>query len=158
MLTDVKTDCGAISAVNFESGGSSGDHSRSTTDKNDCRGLYDAVLNSDVDTRNGQESNTVASSGSEDEALAELVKEYETDDVVGTELQNEQLAKPVNKLFRFNETQIQMHLPKGTVFGNEELKNIDNEIKELLNKGVIVKTKSCPGEFISNIFATLKKR
>ena len=71
----------------------------STTDKNDCQGLYDAVLNSDVDTRNGHKGNAVAGSGSEDETLAELAKEYETDDVVGTELQNEQLAKPVNKLF-----------------------------------------------------------
>ena len=58
---------------------------------------------------------------------------------------------------KFNETPVQMHLPKGTVFGNEELKNIDNEIKKLLNKGVIVTTKSCPGEFISNIFARPEK-
>ena len=52
---------------------------------------------------------------------------------------------------------VQMHLPKGTVFGNEKLKNIDDKIKKLLNKEVIVKTKSCPEEFISNIFTRLKK-
>ena len=55
----------------------------STTDK-DCQGLYEAVLNDECDrenpTENGQEANT---SESEDEALGEFVKEYETDDTVG---------------------------------------------------------------------------
>lgn len=73
----------------------------STTDKTDCQGLYDAVLNDECDrenpTENGQEGNT---SESEGEALAEFVKKYETDDAVGKGLNNGQLAKPVNKMFR----------------------------------------------------------
>ena len=73
----------------------------STTSKTDCQGLYDAVLNDECDrenpTENGQEGNT---SESEDEALAEFVKEYETDDAVGKGLNNGQLAKLVNKMFR----------------------------------------------------------
>ena len=73
----------------------------STTDKTDCQGLYDAVLNNECDRENpienGQEGNT---SESEDEALAEFVKEYETGDVVGKGLNNGQLAKLVNKMFR----------------------------------------------------------
>ena len=50
-------------------------------------------------TENGQEGNT---SESEDEAIAEFVKEYETDEFVGKGLNNRQLAKLVNKIFRFN--------------------------------------------------------
>lgn len=72
-----------------ESGETSGAHSTSTTDKTDCQGLYDAVLNSELNG-NEEEGSIAASGGCKDEALAELVKEYKTDDVVGTQLQNEQ--------------------------------------------------------------------
>ena len=89
------------SAVQEELGESSGENSMSTTDKTDCQGLYDAVLNDECDrenpTENGQEGNT---SESEDEALAEFVKEYQTDDAVGKGLNNGQLAKLVNKMVR----------------------------------------------------------
>ena len=89
------------SAVEEELGESSGEKSMSTTDKTDCQGLNDAVLNDECDrenlTDNGQEGNT---SEGEDEALAEFVKEYETDDAVGKVLNNGQLAKLVNKMFR----------------------------------------------------------
>ena len=89
------------SAVQEELGESSGENSMSTTDKTDCQGLYEAVLNDECDrenpTENGQGSNT---SESEDEALAEFVKGYETGDAVGKGLNNGQLAKLVNKMFR----------------------------------------------------------
>ena len=61
------------STVQKELGESSGENSMSTTDKTDCQGLYDAVLNDECDrknpTENGQEGNT---SESEDEALVNL--------------------------------------------------------------------------------------
>ena len=39
-------------------------------------------------------------SGDEDDFLSELVKEYESDDIVGESLENEKLAKLVDKMFR----------------------------------------------------------
>ena len=88
------------STAQEELGESSGENFMRTTGKTDCQGLYNAVLNDESDcenaTENGQEGNT---SESEDEALAEFVKEYETDDAIGKGLNNGQLAKLVNKMF-----------------------------------------------------------
>ena len=58
--------------------------------------LYDSVLNSGNDE---SEQNTTRS-GDEHEFLSELVKEYESDDTVGESLENEKLAKLVDKMFR----------------------------------------------------------
>ena len=55
-----------------------GENSTSSINKTDCQGLYDAVLNDEC----------------------EFVKEYETDDTVGKGLNNGQLAKLVNEMFR----------------------------------------------------------
>jgi len=68
-------------------------NSTSNTDKeaqasnDDCEELYNSVL--------GGSSEII-----EDDILTELVKEYESDDNVGKKLQNEQLAKLVDKMFR----------------------------------------------------------
>ena len=58
--------------------------------------LYDSVLNNNNDEL---EQNTTRS-GDEDDFLSELVKEYESDDTVGKCLENEKLAKLVDKMFR----------------------------------------------------------
>ena len=62
----------------------------------DCEKLYDSVLNNNSDE---SEQNTTRS-GDEDDFLSELVKEYESDDIVGESLENEKLAKLVDKMFR----------------------------------------------------------
>ena len=62
----------------------------------DCEKLYDSVLNNNSDE---SEPNTTRS-GDEDDFLSELVKEYESDDIVGESLENEKLAKLVDKMFR----------------------------------------------------------
>ena len=62
----------------------------------DCETLYDSVLNNNSDE---SEQNSTRS-GDEDDFLSELVKEYESDDIVGESLENEKLAKLVDKMFR----------------------------------------------------------
>ena len=62
----------------------------------ECEILYDSVLNS----KNDESEENTTRSGDEDDFLSELVKEYESDDTVGESLENEKLAKLVDKMFR----------------------------------------------------------
>ena len=67
-----------------------------SADSNDRQALYDSVLNS----KDGESEHRTTRCGDEDEFLLELVKEDDSDDIVGDILKNEQLAKLVNKMFR----------------------------------------------------------
>jgi len=62
----------------------------------ECEILYDSVLNS----KNDESEENTTRSGDEDDFLSELVKEYEYDDTVGESLENEKLAKLVDRMFR----------------------------------------------------------
>lgn len=64
----------------------------------DCNEMIDRFLNAGQDHDDSQEPAEEASS--DDEALMELLKEYDADDVPGESLQSEKLAKLVNKMFR----------------------------------------------------------
>ena len=76
--------------------GEAGSSMSASDQSTDCEILYDSVLNSINDE---SEQNTTRS-GDEDDFLSELVKEYESDDTVGESLENEKLAKLVDKMFR----------------------------------------------------------
>ena len=64
----------------------------------DCNEMIDRILNAGQDHDDKQGPDEEASS--DDEALMELIKEYDSEDVPGESLRSEQLAKLVNKMFR----------------------------------------------------------
>ena len=57
----------------------------------------------------------------------------------------------------FSEKPIQFTLPKLQNFNMEEIELIDNEVKELLEKGAIRLSSTEKDQFISNIFLVKKK-
>jgi len=72
----------------------------------DCEILYDSVLNS----KNDKSEQNTTRSDDKDDFLSELVKEYESDDTAGESLENEKLAKLVDKMFRCKLTEIKDRL------------------------------------------------
>ena len=91
--------------------------------------LYGSVLHSQVDN-SGLETTR---SGDEDEFLSELLKEYESDDTVGENLKSEQLAKLVNKMFRYklSEKNLKDRLEK-----QERPANCEEEKPQKVNPGI----------------------
>ena len=53
-----------------------------------------------LNSKNDKSEESTTRSGDEDDFLSELVKEYESDDTVVESLENEKLAKLVDKMFR----------------------------------------------------------
>ena len=67
-------------------------------DEGECDGLLNQLLNSDAPQEDVD--SIVAEQEVEDELLSQLNKEYESEDAVGNEIANTQLAKIVTKMFR----------------------------------------------------------
>ena len=67
-------------------------------DEGECDGLLNQLLNSDAPPEDVD--STDVEQEAEDELLSQLNKEYESEDAVGDEIANTQLAKLVTKMFR----------------------------------------------------------
>lgn len=66
-------------------------------DEGECDGLLNQLLNSDTPPKDVD--STDVEQEAEDELLSQLNKEYESEDAVGDEIANTQLAKLVTKMF-----------------------------------------------------------
>ena len=52
---------------------------------------------------------------------------------------------------------VNLYCPHKRIFSEGQRQAINKEVSKLLEKGAIVKTQHCPGEFISNLFLVLKQ-